>query len=211
MSRMTSDGTMGCLADDLALLDAWLGGDRDAAGELLDRHIEGLSRFLRGKVTGDVDDHIQEVFTRCLARRQSLESGSSFRAYLFAVARNLVCEQFRTMARQPVDTALVSVADLSPNASAVLRRADDRRLLLDALSRIPIDSQLTLELYYWENLSVDEMARVFEVPAGTIKSRLHRARSQLRQQLETLGEGHPELSASLECLDEWNRSPIRDQ
>ncbi len=196
------------VSDDLALLDAWIGGDRVAAGELLDRHIEGLSRFFRGKVMGDVEDHIQEAFTRCLARRQSLEPGSSFRAYLFAVARNLLCEQLRKAARQPVDPALVSVADLSPNASAALRRADDRRLLLDALSQIPIDSQLTLELYYWENLSVDEVARVLEVPAGTVKSRLHRARSQLRQRLETLGEGHPQLSASLECLDEWT---IRDR
>lgn len=198
------------VTEDLALLDAWLAGDRVAAGELLDRHIEGLSRFFRGKVAGEVDDYIQETFTRCLARRTNLEAGSSFRAYLFAVARNLLCEHFRNTARRPVDPALVSVADLSPNASAALRRADDRRLLLDALRRIPIDSQLTLELFYWESLSLAEMASVLEVPAGTVKSRLHRARGQLRRELETFGNGDPQLSTSLECLDEWSKRPVRD-
>lgn len=191
------------VSDDLALLDAWIGGDRVAAGELLDRHVEGLTRFFRGKVAGDVEDHIQEAFTRCLARRKTLTPGSSFRAYLYAVARNLLFEYFRKSARKPIDPGSTSVADLSPNASTLLRQADDQRLLRDALARIPIDSQIALELHYWENLSVAEIGRVLEVPTGTIKSRLHRARGQLRTQLESIGEGHPQLRTSLQSIDEW--------
>ncbi len=193
------------VADDLALLDAWVQGDRVAAAELLDRHIDSLSNFFRGKVHGDIEDFIQEAFTRCLAQRQGLDPGSSFRAYLFAVARNLLYAHFRKRARSPVDATLTSVADLSPNASAALGRADEQRLLLQCLSQIPIQSQLALELYYWEDLSITELAEVLEVPAGTVKSRLHRARSQLRAQLLAVHEGHPQLSSSLECLDDWGR------
>lgn len=191
------------VSDDLVLLDAWISGDRVAGGELLDRHVEGLTRFFRGKVTGDVEDYIQESFTRCLARRQTLQPGSSFRAYLYTVARNLLFEYFRKSARQPLDAATVSVVDVAPNASAVLRSADDQRLLRDAMARIPVDSQIALELYYWENLDVAEIARVLEVPVGTIKSRLHRARTQLRQRLESLGEGDALLTTSLRHLDAW--------
>lgn len=193
------------IVDDLALLDAWVAGDRDAAASLLDRHVDGLSRFFRGKIGGDVDDFVQEAFTRCLAQRRSLEPGSSFRAYLFAVARNLLYEHLRKSARMAVDPALTSISDLSPNASTLMRRADDQRLMLECLTRIPLDSQLALELFYWEELGVAELADVLGIPVGTVKSRLHRARSQLRAKVLEAGKASPQLSSSLGSLDEWER------
>lgn len=199
---------MNGVVDDLALLEAWRSGDRVAAGELLDRHIEGLARFFRGKVPGDVEDHIQEVFTRCLARGPRLAPGSSFRAYLYAVARNLLCENFRKASRQPFDPMLVSVADVAPNISAVLRRADDQRLLLDALSRIPIDAQLALELYYWEGLRGPELADVLGISEGTARSRIRLAKERIRRILDQLDRR--ELVRGPADFDAWAAS-LRDE
>lgn len=192
--------------DDLALLDAWAAGDREAAATLLDRYVDPLGRFFRGKVIGDVEDCVQETFTRCLARRRGLEPGSSFRAYLFATARNLIYERFRKAARgRPIDPQQISLADLGPTPSSIIHRDRERQLMMSALQRIPVESQLAIELYYWEGLSVAEMASVLEIPPGTVKSRLHRARGQLRRQIESFDPADAGVRDSLTRLEGWDR------
>ncbi|MEM6994674.1 MAG: RNA polymerase sigma factor [Myxococcota bacterium] len=191
--------------DDLALLDAWANGDRGAAATLLDRYVDPLGRFFRGKVSTDVEDCVQETFTRCLAQRRGLAPGSSFRAYLFATARNLIYERFRKAARGQIDPEQVSLADLGPTPSAIVGRDQERQLMLAALQRIPVESQLAIELYYWEGLAVAEMASVLQIPAGTVKSRLHRARGQLRRQLEQLDQAEAAVRDSLTRLTAWDR------
>jgi RNA polymerase sigma-70 factor (ECF subfamily) len=191
--------------DDLRLLEAWANGDADAAETLLERHVDSVGSFFRTETSGDVDDLVQETFTRCLALRRGLEPGSSFRAYLFAVARNLLYAHYRKDARAPVDALEVSVADLDPSPSVVVGKKRDERILVEALRRIPLDSQVVLELYYWEELSVDELARALEVPPGTVKSRLHRAREQLRNRLRSIEEDAERLETTLTDLDGWAR------
>ncbi len=191
------------MAEDLDLLHAWGNGDRAAAQTLLDRYLDPLARFFRGK-SNDVDDSVQETLTRCLALRKTLEPGSSFRAYLFAVARNLLYEQFRRAAKiETLDPEQVSLVDFSPTPSSVVQRRRDQRLMLAAMRRIPLDSQLALELFYWENLGVAEIGHVLGVPAGTVKSRLHRARGQLRSELERVGKDDPLYAATLSEIDAW--------
>ena len=69
--------------------------------------------------------------------------------------------------------------------------------MLAALNGLPLDLQIALELYYWEELSVVEVAAVLEVPEGTVKSRLHRARQLLREQLD---RAEPNEDAAIETL-----------
>jgi RNA polymerase sigma factor (sigma-70 family) len=196
--------------DDLELLDAWGGGDREAAAELLDRHVEMLARFFRGKAGAEVDDFVQEVFTRCLARRTSLEPGTSFRAYAFTIARNLLFEHYRKAGRRALfDPDHTSLADLGPTPSAVVHRDREQRLMMAAMRTIPLDSQIALELFYWEDLGVAEMAAVLAVPVGTVKSRLHRARTQLRAQLAVVGQGDADLDRTLSLVDDWGRDTER--
>jgi DNA-directed RNA polymerase specialized sigma24 family protein len=74
-----------------------------------------------------------------------------------------------------------------------------------AMRTIPLDSQIALELFYWEDLGVAEMAAVLAVPVGTVKSRLHRARTQLRAQLAVVGQGDADLDRTLSLVDDWGR------
>ena len=70
----------------------------------------------------------------------------------------------------------VSVAELSGSPSQVVAGHEEEKLLLVALREIPLELQTVVELYSWEELSVAQMAEVLEIPAGTVKSRLLRAR-----------------------------------
>lgn len=83
-----------------------------------------------------------------------------------------------------------------------MAKREEERLLLAALRRIPVDCQVVLELHYWEEMSLTMCAEVLDVPVGTVKSRLRRARARLDVELRQLAEG-PVLEATVSRLDEW--------
>src|SRR5262249_1646015 len=93
------------------------------------------------------------------------------------------------------DFGASSILDLNPRASTVMFKRAEERLLVQALQRMPVDIQMTLELYYWEELSIDEVAEAMGTAPGTIKSRLHRGRALLRDELERLPKGSADLVA----------------
>ncbi len=193
------------MRSDSELLVAWRGGDRAAADELLDRYLPDLVRFFRSKLGDDAEDCVHETLVRVLNRGASLREDSNFRAYMFAVGRNLLFERFRKRPRfdSPLSTSL---HDLGATPSALVAEHQEQQLLLQALRRVPLDVQILLELFYWENLTVAELGEVFEVPPGTVKSRLHRSRGLLRKALVALeSEGQP-LGSTLTNLEDWARS-----
>lgn len=173
----------------------------------MDQCVDPLARFFRGKVHGAVEDFVQETLVRCVARHESLAPDSSFRAYMFTVARHLLFAHYRkSSGREQFDVDDLSLADLSPSPSSHLHRDHKKRLMCAALREIPLQSQLVLELYYWEELSVPEVATVLEIPVGTVKSRLHRARAQLREKVEVVGRNDVALAGTLEGLRRWDEA-----
>ncbi len=193
---------------DVALLKAWREGDQRAGSALLGRYFDSLYRFFSAKVGDEVDDLIQRTFLSLVRNRDAIRRGSSFRAYLFTVARHEFFRHLRTRRRRrdPLDFGTVSLADLGLSPSAVIARRKDNELLLQALRRLPVDLQIALELYYWEDLSTAELAAALEIPHGTAKSTLRRARERLRRALAQDIKAHPQLARSLEDLDAWARS-----
>src|SRR5678815_5111695 len=75
---------------DLALLDRWCAGDADAGNQLFRRHFATVYGFFEHKVVGEVDDLVQETLVRCVSSRETFERRSTFRTYLFAVARRVL-------------------------------------------------------------------------------------------------------------------------
>ena len=80
---------------------------------------------------------------------------------------------------------------------------EEQRLLLRALRALPIELQTLLELAYWEGLSDRELGEVLELPPGTIKSRLRKARQQLEEALPRLARSPDVLLSSRQTLDAW--------
>lgn len=170
--------------DDGELLEAWRGGDTAAADQLIRRHFAAVRRFFRNKAWGDCDDLTQTTFERCVAGRDRFEGRSSFRVYLFSVARYVLFEHYRAKQSRAFDPAHSSVADIDASPSQIVAAKQWQQSFLDALRTIPVEMQVVLELYYWEGLGTAEIAEVVQVPRGTVKSRLHHARLQLRKRCE---------------------------
>ncbi|MEM6991773.1 MAG: sigma-70 family RNA polymerase sigma factor [Myxococcota bacterium] len=191
------------------LLEAWAGGDMDAAAALYRRHIDGVSRFFLSKVDDGADDLVQRTFEACVKFRARLQHVSSFRAYVFTIARN---ELYAWVRRRRSDTSFDSmvlcIADAGPSPSAAAAAAQDQQRLLAALRGLPIDLQMTLELYYWEQLSTEELAEVLSIPRGTVKSRLFRAREALRERLGELDETG--IEDTMTRLTDWAKAVRRE-
>jgi RNA polymerase sigma factor (sigma-70 family) len=190
--------------DDLGLLLRWRGGDAAAGNELVRRHFSAVYRFFWNKVPDGVADLTQQTFLALVEGHERLETRAGFRAYLLGVARYKLVHHLRGRYRKDAvfSPARVSVLDVQrdPGSSPTRRLAqDEQRQLVDrALRSLPLDQQITLELHYWHELSVDEIAAVLERSPGTIKSRLHRARLQLKAQVERLSRDPAPLLARLE-------------
>lgn len=196
------------MATDFELLDAWRAGNRDAGNSLFERHFDAICRFFANKVTHGVDDLIQKTFLGCIESRDRFQKQASFRTYLFAVAHNVLREHFRERRREgvPPDLAETSTDELTPSPSAVFAKHEEQRLLLEALRRIPLDYQLILELYYWEDMAAPELAQVLSIPEGTVRSRLRRAKEALSEKMTSLARTPELLRATFSDLDAWVRS-----
>lgn len=193
------------MREDGELLEAWQRGDKRAAEALIERHYDAIAGFFVNKAGAHGDDLVQRTFLRCAENLTRFRTEGTFRAFLFGIARNVLFEHIRERARHgpSPDLHTSSLFDLQPGAVTLLSRHAEERLLLEALHRIPVELQLALELYYWEELSVDELAVALDIPAGTVKSRLHRGRALLRQALDAVPDATTEERDRLRArLDE---------
>ncbi|MCA9690763.1 MAG: sigma-70 family RNA polymerase sigma factor [Myxococcales bacterium] len=192
------------MRDDSDLLSAWREGDQDAARVLFDRHFPAVSRFFANKVGRDADDLIQRTFEALVVGRDRITVKASFRSYLFGIAHNILRGHIRTIARDRcVDELSSSVHALGLHPELLIGGHEEQRLILEGLRRLPLDGQILLELYYWEELTVSELAGVLKVAPGTIKSRLNRTRSRLKQILEQLTRSRALLESTTTRLDDW--------
>lgn len=201
------------MQEDRELFEAWVGGDRAAGAALVERHYAAVERFFSHKTQGPTDDLVQQTFLACLEAAKGFRGDGSFRAFLFGIAKNLLFEHIRKRVRagkEVPDFATSTIADLVPGASTLLAQESETRQLVLALQRIPLELQMLLELYYWEELSIDELAPVFGVPPGTIKSRLFRARNLLREAMERLPGPEEAQRSARTMLQKW-LAGVRDQ
>jgi RNA polymerase sigma factor (sigma-70 family) len=190
---------------DLSLLDRWCVGDAAAGNTLFKRHFEAVYRFFEHKTDGEVDDLVQETFLQCVKARPAFKRQSTFRTFLFAIARYVLFQHWRKQAslRPTLDFDDISIASLTTSIGTRLARSADRAHLIAVLRTLPLDQQLLLELFYWENLDRDQLAEVFEVEPATIGSRLFRARQALADRMRSDQQG--------DGLDAWARSLAKDE
>lgn len=181
------------MSDDVSdreLLEGWRAGDNAAGSRLVERHFDALHRFFATKAHAHLEDLIQETFMACVQAKDAYRGESSFRAYLFGLARFQLLTHYRKLYRlRDVDFTTASVCDLATSPSGELAKREQLRLLESALQRVPIDQQIALELTYVEGLSAPEVACALGIPENTVYSRLRRAKEHLRQVLHELSQG----------------------
>lgn len=195
-------------AGDEDLFRSWCSGDRRAGHELFTRHFASIRRFFLNKVDHEVEDLVQRTFMACVEGRERFAQKSSFRTYLFGIAHNLVKEHFRARGRgrEEFDPELHSVRDGGAGPSTVLGAHEEQRLVLAALRQIPLEHQVLLELYFWEELPAPRIAEIFAVPENTIRTRIRRGKQLLAEQLERLAESRSAQESAIARLDDWGKS-----
>lgn len=192
-------------ASDVTLLEAWCEGSEDAGDKLLRRWFPRLYRFFINKAGDVTDDLVQQTMMGCLRHRDRIRETGAFRLYLFRIARSRLYDHVRAMARRrgiiDADIGHVSVAQTAVSHTSRVARGRAADEIREVLRRLPIDLQLVVEMHYWEDQSTAEIAEVLELPQGTVKTRLRRARQLLQdlvqaegaEVLERLGRARPEL------------------
>ncbi len=147
-------------------------------------HLDGVFRlalWLAGS-RAEAEDVAQETFSEALRSFHRFEPGTNARAWLFAIMRHVRSNRLRALRRAPPLIELDDRLDRLPAAEQTPQHVTDREVL-DALGELPAGFQEIVLLCDVEELSYKEIARVLEVPIGTVMSRLHRARRLLRAAL----------------------------
>ena len=199
------------MKSDFDLLDAWQQGDAAAGSELFNRHFNSIYRFFDRKTDGDGADLVQKTFLACVEAGARFKRHSSFRTFLFSIAKNTLYKHWRSKKRNDnVDFGVTSIMDLGPSPSGVALQKQQHRLLLEALRSIPLDLQVAVELHFWEGLSGPQLAEVLEIPEGTVRSRLRRAREALDNKIRELAHTPEVLQSTITNLDSWAQS-LRDE
>lgn len=157
---------------------------------IYDRHAGVVFRFLVRRVGREnADELLGETFRIAFERRSSFDlDRPNARPWLYGIATNLVAKHRRSEGRRLRATARI-VAEHQPEyLSDAVDAIDARRALpdlVDAIADLPDAERDVILLYAWEELTYDEIAIALDVPVGTVRSRLNRARSRLREH-ETL-------------------------
>ena len=173
---------------------------------IFDRHFDAVHAYLQRRVGPDLADELSaQTFLVAFDKRAGYDPAQpDARPWLFGIATNLVrrhhrdeVRQFRAYARSAVDPVL----DAFDGVEARLDASQMRRELVDALAGVPVEELDALLLYAWADLSYPEIASALDIPTGTVRSRLSRARGRIRTALDAdqaaaIGQPIPEEGGS---------------
>jgi RNA polymerase sigma-70 factor (ECF subfamily) len=160
-------------------------GDRQALGDLVERWHLPVWRYVRRMLDGPgpADDVSQEVWAAALRGLPRLQQPDRFAPWLLTIARravlNRVREKYGTPEPAELDTDTVSADE---SADVV-----DRVEIAAGLAALPVREREVLVLFYLHDLGLEECGQILEIPPGTVKSRLFRARRMLREQMTRQG------------------------
>lgn len=191
------------MASDFELLDHWGAGDTAAGEELFERYFDAMYRFFNRKASGEVSDLVQRTVLASVEGRERFRREASFRTYLYGVARNEICHHWRQVKRDDaLDFSTTTLHDVDPTPSVFAAKKQEDRILLEALRRIPLDLQISVELHYWEGLTGPQIASVLGIPEGTTRSRLRRALEALRASVQEVSTSTDQLKTTMAGLDD---------
>lgn len=142
----------------------------------------------------DANDLVQETFMKAFRFMSLYEKGTNAKAWLFKILKNAFINEYRKKAKQPTKVDyedIIAYQDADEDKGGVAY--DLREDIFDgmmgdeitiALNRLPIDFKTVILLCDIEGFSYEEIAKIIDIPIGTVRSRLHRARNMLKESLK---------------------------
>ena len=168
-------------------------GEPEAFGVIYDRHALTVLRFLGRRVgAGVAEGLVGELFRIAFEQRKTFDvSRATALPWLYGIGANLLLKHRRGEARRLRASARMAADHEAADKRASAAALDARVLfpcVADAIEALPDQERAALLLFAWEDLSYQGVAEALELPIGTVRSRLNRARTHLRELLERDGK-----------------------
>ena len=175
-------------ADPPGLLERLRAGDARAFEDLViayQHRVFGVALRMLGS-RAEAEEIAQEVFLRAYRAIGAFRGEARLGTWLYGIASRLCLNRLASPDRRLArgDEALADVAAPTPDAASTAERAELDAALRAAIAGLPEDRRLVLVLRDVEGLSYEEIAETLAIDPGTVRSRLHRARLQLKEKLE---------------------------
>lgn len=170
-------------AMDRADLAAVCHGDRDALARLYERHREGLFGFILRVTSYDrmlAEEALQDTLLAVWFHAASFAGNSQVRTWIYSIARRNALSKLRKKRPEPVDPeAAIPVVDTGPSPDDDALARVEAGVLNGLIDRLPEQLRVILVLAFVEDMPYPEISQVLDVPIGTVKSRVSRARAAL--------------------------------
>lgn len=181
---------------DIVLIDRYLSGDVAAFNELMDAHEDRVFaiclRMLRDRESAL--DATQETFLTVFRKADRFKAKAAFSTWLYRVAVNTCYDQMRKAKRKKADRLPETHDPVDVSSTDAFDAADLRPTIEEALANLSEEFRSTVVLVDLQGMSLEQASDILEVPQGTVKSRLFRARRQLAEDLGNLQEGSRPLT-----------------
>jgi RNA polymerase sigma-70 factor (ECF subfamily) len=171
-------------------------------------HIDSMYNFAF-RLTNDEDDAndlVQDTYMKAFRFINSFQEGTNAKAWLFRILKNSFINDYRKKSKEPskvdyqeVETVYNSTEDAEFESTSDLRIEAVQDMIGDevamALNGLPVDFRTVIILCDIEGFTYEEMAKILDIPIGTVRSRLHRARNLLKEKLRSYAKsmGYKEL------------------
>lgn len=178
-------------SEDASLIERSLAGEPEAFGQLVQKYQDRLYNTLV-RVCGDAEearDVAQDAFVQAFVKLETFRGGSAFYTWLYRIAFNQAISRRRR--RKPTasldearDAAGSEPCDDGPAPEANLDREERAAMVQTALAALSEEHRSVLVLREIDGADYESISEILDVPVGTVRSRLHRARIQLKEELE---------------------------
>ena len=183
---------------DLALIERAQRGDRDAVNQLVTKYQARAYQFAY-RLTGNPDDAsdlVAEAFVRVYTALPRFRRDSQFSTWLFRIVTNCFLDAKKKTDRKPTDQLEDAWVDVDAKTTIVEQespveaseRGEREEILQRGIEKLPEYQRAMIVMFHVENLSYEDIAAALDLPIGTVKSRLNRARLALREILEPYEE-----------------------
>lgn len=177
-------------SSDEALLARIGAGDQTALQALYARHSVGIFRFVARMLRDDAkaEDVVSEVFIDVWKTAARFEARSAVGTWLLTIARNKAISALRRRRDQELDEdAASAIPDASDDPEVRMQKLGKADLLRQCITRLSAEHREVIDLVYYHEKSVEEVAAIAGIPEGTVKTRMFHARKRLSELAQAAG------------------------
>lgn len=179
--------------EEIKLVQQLKAGDKRAFDTLYEVYKNILLRmaYLVSGNMSDAEDIVQETFVKCYLHIGGLKKAEGFKPWLFQILYRTAYRQTKKRGREIPKEDMGVQAESTDGVTPLDRivRTEKEKMVYDAVQGLDVKHRTAIVMYYYNEMTAKEIARILGCTQGTVKSRLHNARKKLKGALETEQEG----------------------